>query len=255
MSAYLFSAIPDDSPWAYLKDPSYFPWSHAATPFIFQVYTNNWILTGLLVFINEFFEAFAFASVGNYLVFTGAIEGRETIYDSLIGDVINGLFGILLGIYFRYVFSVPEFFPRPYSNNIAIWWLHIVQVSIIGISSTQLDFKFGPPMIEFNRYAGHIGAYIFIIVTVIVLFAAYYWNASTPKLRTRIWANTTSAGYKLIWGMLILHMLVFFVLFIYNTIEPYILSWLAIAVLFVFDTIWLLVFKSNMVQVGREKGK
>ncbi len=251
---FIFDFIEDGSPFDYLKDDSYFPLSHIVTPYIFHFFIGNAWISIAMIGLFETLEATVFAIVGSYLIFQGVIEARETIFDSLVGDVFNGLIGVALAALLRYIVRAPDFY-KYYKTFRTSWRKYTAFVVAMTLSSTQLDVKIGPPMLEFNRYGVHFGFFLYAVVSLTLVIIAY-WSLQTPdKEFAKIWEGYTAEGYRLVWGSFFFSLVIFFAFFVYTWNSPYFIGFVASVVIALFYLLFYLYSREWIEKLVLKRGK
>lgn len=110
----------EDFSWLFLKsDQSTWPMSHVLNPFLIQVLFQRWYITVIAFYFWESVEVFFLATFSGYELFVGDNSDFEPITDSLLGDQINGLMGLLMGILFSRALGIPKaslWAPNPFSS-------------------------------------------------------------------------------------------------------------------------------------------
>ncbi len=168
-----------------VKEASNWALAHILHPFIIQMIFQDARITMLFVFGWEFIETLFLASIGSLAFFIGDVSELDTITDSLIGDIVNGLLGVWLGSLFIIVFKVPMWMPSAFGVLRKIWMRRIL-----------FYIAFVPSFIPYNFFFCVKGLTPFINFG--ILFAIV-WHVVVLSLFWIFFNNTPLEGWA-IWG-------------------------------------------------------
>lgn len=175
--------------WVSFSDRDHYVLYHFLNPFLLYSVTQNFWFSFLMVYIWETFEALELTACGGTACVSGGnlaptcaeLSGFAT--DNLVGDVSQGLVGILTAMLFRVVLNTPDWSPsfrslyslRPDAVYI---WLKRVLFYLALFSATFLASTLDE-QITYGVHAGYL-------LGIFILFAA--WN-QTPDERRTFWTG------------------------------------------------------------------
>jgi hypothetical protein len=170
---WVFPHIPDRfSGWIY--EDTHWSVPHVIIPFTIFLYWRSPLAVLSLVFLWEMVESILVLSTGGYLIFINE-DVVELIGDSMIGDVVMGMLGILMAYLFvkaigAYNLEMDPFTsPRPGLENVNNQVRFIIQIIL-----------FAWPNILFKVYMFDgiisVGYLIFVINYPIVVLISKKWN-------------------------------------------------------------------------------
>ena len=215
--------------------------SHILNPFMLQMWMQNTWLTLLAVFSWESVEVLAVTVFrGDYVIFVGDDSEIEPITDSLIGDVLQGIIGILLAELVIIAFKVPSWTPSFWSSYRGIWVKHLFfyVVWVISLSSTNLQIEFP------GTYSANVGVY-FAVISTFVMITISYWTSLTRLERHAVWKGYTQEEYDVVhlgWGLNALCIILGAIVHVWYS---YFMTWAWVALAVVCDLCYLL-FKGRL---------
>lgn len=170
---------------SFLCENKYWPVIHSTMPFILYSYFQNAMVVALLMYAWESFEAIF------EVFFNGVVidQGTETLGDSVIGDIVMGLFGISIGYLTRLIFRYNHAkVPPMFEEHADLWFKYIFQIVVLA-APTGVLYQFS------NYFAGGLISIMYLVLVVYVptlfgLFAIWNRNDITWKTTTKIHPNT-----------------------------------------------------------------
>ena len=189
--------IAEDFTWDFLfSSVSAWPMTHILNPFTIQMMFQNVYWTFLAIFAWESIEVLAVVLFnGQYVIFVGDDSEIESITDSLIGDVINGILGILLAKLTILAFKIPSWTPSFFGKyrSILIKRMLFFVVWVLTLSSANLRTSTD------TEYDANIGVMIIFITTSLLIYISYISNRTLLENLT-IWKDKyTPREYELIY--------------------------------------------------------
>lgn len=127
---------------------------HILNPFLIHIFFQDWKKT-LISFLSwEAIEVALLVLFHDYSIFAGDDSGIEPISDSLVGDPLNGLLGLLLAFTFGVATKMPYWNMSCYGPAKSVFWRQFIGYSLIGLSFSiynanyqsqdmEVPFRFG----------------------------------------------------------------------------------------------------------------
>ena len=167
--------------------------AHILNPFLLQMIFQDWKVTVIIFFLWESIETFFLVTFKDYKIFLGDEDGFEPVADSLIGDPLNGLLGLLLAWMFTITFKVPYWTPGPWSRARIVWWRRI-GLYLISVISFQAYNAFSLDPLTGNRLP--VGIYLTIgLLTLWLGLSWKYWSFTSMEMHL-FWGGWSEASLK-----------------------------------------------------------
>lgn len=188
---YLGDAACNSRFWSFVCENEWWPWSHVLVPLTIQLLGRNWLLTIVLMYVNESVETFI-RTISSPTSKTYEYI-NESAMDSLIGDIICGLLGIAVAeLIVRYARWPYRIIPQHPFSWIAFFNLIIVTTVLVApvfaarvlIGSDRVRISLAPVIVLFTYPA-----------TLWLTFWCYGW-AQPTKLWYRSCAATSAAALR-----------------------------------------------------------
>jgi len=141
--------------WNFLKaSPNTWAVVHILNPFFIQLLFQDWKKTVIAFLSWEVVEVSFMTLFKNYSVFVGDDSGVEPVTDSMIGDPLNGLLGLILAYTFGVAFKMPYWNMSYFGPARTTFWRQLVAYLFITISfsiynahyqssTMEVPFRFG----------------------------------------------------------------------------------------------------------------
>lgn len=180
--------------WSFLEVPSStWAMAHVLNPFLIQTIFQDWKLSVIIFFAWESIEVLFLILFKKYQIFFGDESEYEPVGDSLIGDIINGILGVILSFMFQIVFKVPRLTPSIYSR-----------LSNITIKRILLYLGMILPFLTYNSTISHknlsypiyIGVFISMLVHTILLSYSWLYFNNTKEEINQIWGGKKSKKHR-----------------------------------------------------------
>ena len=228
----------EDFTWDFLfQSSSAWPMTHILNPFTIQMIFQNPFLTILAVFSWESIEVLALVIFnGQYEIFIGDNSSVEPITDTLIGDIINGILGIILAKLVTFTFKIPSWTPSFFGKYRSIVIKRIIHylIWVLTLSSSNYSISTG------GQYDINIGVIIIFISTSLLIFISYKNNKSNLENKS-IWRGLyTNREYELVYiGWFLNASLIIYSAWLHYW-NSYFLSWSFAALAILFNLFYLL---------------
>lgn len=185
--------------------------AHVLNPFLIQMIFQNWWATALMFMVWESVEvAVLLRGSGGYGgLFIGDHSDYEPVADSLVGDPLNGVLGMMMAFLFVLAFRVPRWTPYLWGPAWRIWWLRLAKYLLMIVSLLAYNFQlevsgFGRPL--------YIGIYVTAVLHILILWTFERYVDSRPLQMQLIWGGDTKSSRKhlhqiyLCWSLLLTFM-------------------------------------------------
>ncbi len=169
---------------------------HFLNPFLLYTVTQNAWLSLLAIYIWESIEALELTACSGTTCLSGdntpvsCPEVAGFVTDNLLGDVTQGIWGILTAMLLRIVLDIPDWSPsmRSLQQHDAtwLWWKRVVFFVALFLPSLLATF------LREHWYAPLIHAVV--LAAVFAVMAG--WN-QTPRERKAFWTDKAKGGFQL----------------------------------------------------------
>lgn len=192
----------DDLTMHFLTERTAWPMVHIVNPFMHYIIFQNVKATIMLFYLWETLERLAILVCAGTYCFFSEDEEREPMSDSLIGDILEGMIGLLLAKTFVIVFNVPRWnlgFRRSFRLNVGrLWVKRCIQFFLFFISFYLANFRYlidkhemrsGTSRNEDSRSI-KIGVFASMLLHTILLII--YWRLNRSKLEKKLYWTCTA---------------------------------------------------------------
>ena len=229
--------VPDDFNWQWIFDTNIaWPMAHMLNPFMLEILLQK---TGFTLFMILFFESIEVfvitAFQGQYLIFVGDDASLEHIGDTLMGDFLQGVLGILLARVVILTWKVPPWSPSPVGKYRKLFFKRVLQYIFWVVSLSVTNSKIIIP----NSYSINYGVFIVTITTTIFIYTWYKTNNS-PLERSLYWYNYSKNEYETVFLGILINALLLLVCTFVHVWYSYFQSWIVWIVAITFNVFILI---------------
>ncbi len=171
---YGWDAFLESEPW---------PYGHFRIGFIHQILVHNFFYSLLLHYANESFEVLLATSFSSYLIFLGANTNFENMTESLLGDMLQGLLGILTAIVIqRYVTYIPRLIVYIEDDvwRSVLGWIVLLLFGLTG-QFAGIAYTFGGQKYNF-------GVLISIVFDIVFFYLILIWGIFGSRYDDLVWS-------------------------------------------------------------------
>jgi hypothetical protein len=190
--------VAQDFTWEFIFDTnSAWPMAHILNPFMLEILLQKSWLTLIIIWAWESFEVLAVVIFnGQYVIFVGDDSEIEVITDTLLGDIFQGILGIILARLVILAWRIPEWAPNPIRHNLrtgygTLFFKRLLQyifwVASLSFTNTRIDFT--------GTYSVNIGVFIALISTVFFWYTWFKSNNRTLTEKEFLWEGYTIQEY------------------------------------------------------------
>jgi hypothetical protein len=186
--------VEEDFTWDFIFDTnSAWPMAHILNPFILEILLQKTWLTLILIWGWESIEVIAITIFsGQYVIFVGDDSEIEPVTDTLIGDILQGILGIILARLVILSWNIPYWAPNPIGPYKLIFFKRLIQyifwVVPLSVTNSKINIK--------GTYSINIGVFIILITNIFFIWTWYKTNYNNPLERYYLWNNYDANEYN-----------------------------------------------------------
>jgi len=224
--------VAEDFTWEFIFDTnSAWPLAHMYNPFILQILVQRWWFTLLVVWAWESVEILAVTIFqGQYVIFVGDDSEIEPITDTLVGDIFQGILGILLGYLVVFAWRIPKWAPSFTGPKRDLAFKKLLQYVfwVVPLSLTNMQIR-----VE-GAYTVNIGVVIIAITNVFFILTWYYTDYS-PLAVKLYWYKYTRDQYQFVYTGILVNTCVLLLGSSIHWWYSYFQTWISLAALVVIN--------------------
>lgn len=178
----------DNFTWNFLKaSPNTWAVVHILNPFFIQLLFQDWKKTVIAFLSWEVVEVSFLVLFKDYSIFVGDESGTEPVTDSMIGDPLNGLLGMILAMTFGVALKMPYWNMSYYGPARAVFWRQLAAYLCITTSFSIYNANYQSSSMEVPFRFG-----VFVTTTIHFLVILSLWLIRSDAETKYVWQSDGS---------------------------------------------------------------